>query len=66
MSLKPWYTVVSPREDIQENKSLEPAEFAVRLDHIRDRRAPEEYQKPEKFFARTFLTQNLLTLSDEC
>ncbi|CAN5476700.1 DUF499 domain-containing protein [soil metagenome] len=65
MSLKPWYTVVSPREDIRENKSLDMAEFAVHLDHIRDGRAPEEYQKPEKFFDRTFLTQNLLTLSSE-
>lgn len=65
MNLKPWHTVVSPREDIRENKSLNMAEFAVHLDHIRDGRAPDEYQKPEKFFDRTFLTQNLLTLSSE-
>lgn len=49
MSLKPWYTIVTPREDIRENKSLDMAEFAVHLDHIRDGRAPEEYQNAQNF-----------------
>ena len=65
MSLKPWYTIVTPREDIRENKSLDMAEFAVHLDHIRDGRAPEEYQNATKFFERTFLTQNLTVLASE-
>lgn len=65
MSLKPWYTIVTPREDIRENKSLDMAEFAVHLDHIRDGRAPEEYQNAQKFFERTYLTQNLTILASE-
>jgi len=32
--LKPWYQVVAPREDLQENRPLEASEFAVHLDHI--------------------------------
>jgi predicted AAA+ superfamily ATPase len=32
---------------------------------VRDGRAPADYQKPERFFERTYLTQNLLALSAE-
>src|SRR2546422_4226859 len=31
--------------------------------HVRDRRAPADYQKPERFFERTFLTKNLCQLA---
>ncbi len=65
MALKPWYTVVNPREDLREGKPLDASEFAVHLDQVRDGRAPAVYQKPEEFFARTFLTQYLLGLSAE-
>lgn len=65
MSLKPWYKVVTPREDLREGKPLDASEFAVHLDQVRDKRAPEDYQKPERFFDRTFLTQNMLALSGE-
>lgn len=33
--LKPWYQVVTPREDLRENRPLDASEFAVHLDHIR-------------------------------
>ena len=36
--LKPWYRVVTPREDLRENKALDASEFAVHLDHVRDHR----------------------------
>ena len=65
MPLKPWYKVVYPREDLRANKPLDAAEFAVHLDQVRDGRAPEDYQKPEHFFKRTFLTQNLIDLSSQ-
>lgn len=65
MSLKPWYTVVSPREDLRLGKPLDASEFAVHLDQIRDGRAPIDYQDPAQFFARTYLTQNLLGLASE-
>lgn len=63
MKLKPWYTVVTPREDLREGKPLDASEFAVHLDHVRDGRARPDYQKPQRFFERTFLTENLTSLA---
>src|ERR1044071_4043787 len=65
MALKPWYKVVTPREDLREGKPLDASEFAVHLDQIRDGRAPDDYQKPEQFFDRTYLTVNLTFLAGE-
>ena len=65
MANKSWYQLVTPREDLRENKPLDASEFAVHLDQIRDGRATPEYQNPEIFFGRTFLTKNLLDLSSE-
>src|ERR1700729_3288361 len=64
-SFKPWYRVVTPREDLREGRPMDASEFAVHLDQVRDGRAPMDYQKPERFFERTYLTQNLLSLSSE-
>lgn len=65
MALKPWYKVATPREDLRDDKPLDASEFAVHLDQIRDNRAPEVYQNPERFFERTYLTQNLTALAAE-
>lgn len=65
MALKAWHTVVSPREDLRDGKPLDASEFAVHLDQVRDGRAPKVYQKPEQFFDRTYLTQNLTALAAE-
>ena len=65
MSLKPWYKVVTPREDLREGKPLDAAEFAVHLDDVRNNCAPPDYQKPDRFFARTYLTKNLSALATE-
>lgn len=65
MALKPWYKVVTPREDLREGKPLDASEFAVHLDQVRDGRAPSVYQDPERFFERTFLTQGLTGLAGE-
>src|SRR5580700_11231044 len=62
MALKPWYKVVTPREDLREGKPIDAAEFAVHLDQVRDGRAPSDYQRPDQFFERTYLTQTLTTL----
>jgi hypothetical protein len=62
MPLKPWYKVVTPREDLREGKPLDAAEFAVHLDDVRNGSAPPDYQKPDRFFARTYLTKNLSAL----
>jgi len=62
MALKPWYKVVTPREDLRDGRPLDASEFAVHLDHVRDGRAPDDYTKPERFFDRTFLTASLREL----
>ncbi|MEQ8191692.1 MAG: DUF499 domain-containing protein, partial [Candidatus Eremiobacterota bacterium] len=64
-NLKPWYKVVTPREDLREGKPLDASEFAVHLDQVRDGRAPEDYQNPERFFERTYITQNIMSLASE-
>jgi hypothetical protein len=63
--LRPWYQVITPREDLRENRPLDASEFAVHLDHIRDNRAHPDYIKPERFFDRTFMTKSLLDLSSQ-
>ena len=60
--LKPWYQVVTPRE----GKPRDASEFAVHLDQVRDSRAPTDYQKPERFFDRTYPTRNMTVLSAAC
>ena len=65
MPLKPWYDVIKPREDLREGKPLDASEFAVHLDQIRDGRANDDYQKPERFFAKTVMTTNLLAMAGE-
>jgi len=61
--MKPWYKVITPREDLREGRPLDASEFAVHLDHVRDGRAPAVYQDPAQFFERTFLTKTLRDLS---
>lgn len=65
MALKPWYKVVTPREDLRDGKPLDASEFAVHLDQVRDGRAPAVYQNPERFLERTFLTKGLTSVAAE-
>jgi hypothetical protein len=64
-NLKPWYKVVTPREDLRESKPLDASEFAVHLDQVRDGRAPSVYRNPAEFLDRTYLTRSLLELSGQ-
>jgi len=65
MAVKPWYKVVTPREDLREGRPLDASEFAVHLDHVRESRpgTPADYTDPERFFERTFLTKSLSELA---
>lgn len=65
MALKPWYSTILPREDLRQGKPLNAAEFAVHLDHVRDGIAPDDYKNAERFFERTYLTQNMCSFAAE-
>ena len=65
MALKPWHTVVNPRPDLCEGKPTDASEFAVHLDQVRAEAAPDDYQQPDRFFERTYLTRNLTELATE-
>lgn len=64
-NLHPWFKVVTPREDLREGKPLDASEFAVHLDQVRENRAPRDYQDPQRFFERTYLTKGLSDLASE-
>ena len=64
-NLRPWYTVITPREDLRENRPLDASEFAVHLDQIRSGQAPEVYKNPKAFFERTYLTAGLTQMAAE-
>ncbi len=65
--LKPWYHAITPREDLRQNRPMDASEFAVHLDHIRERRenVSADYLDPARFFERTYLTESLLDLSSQ-
>lgn len=65
MALKPWYKVVTPREDLRDGRPLDASEFAVHLDKVRRGEAPLDYQDPQRFFERTYLTKNLSSVASE-
>jgi predicted AAA+ superfamily ATPase len=65
MSVKPWYKVATPREDLREGRPLDAEQFAVHLDHVREGRASADYQDPERFFDRTYLTKSLTLLGSQ-
>lgn len=63
MTIKPWYQIVVPREDLREGRPLDASEFAVHLDHVREGRSPVDYLDPRRFFDRTYLTRSLKDLA---
>ena len=59
MALEPWYNTVVPRKEVREGRSFNPDEFAIALEQIVARTAPEDYREPDKFFARNVFTRAL-------
>src|SRR6266487_335855 len=57
----PWREVARPHNDIIEGR-YDPSVFAVNIYSVYTRRAPPDYQAPDRFFARTFLTRGLKDL----
>jgi len=64
-ALKPWHQVAVPREDLRRGVPLDAAEFAIHLDQVMDGRAPRDYVEPERFFARTYLTDAFRKMASE-
>lgn len=58
-AMDPWYKVAQPRAEVREGRSFNPDEFAIALEQVVSDRGPEDYRKPEKFFARTYFTRAL-------
>ncbi len=57
--MEPWYKVATPRKEVREGRSFNPDEFAIHLEQVIARTAPEDYREPDKFFARTCFTRAL-------
>ncbi len=57
--MEPWYRAVIPRREVREGRSFNPDEFAIALEQVVARTAPEDYRDPEQFFVRTYFTRAL-------
>jgi len=59
--LTPWRDIISPHSDVAAG-TFEQAEFAADLFEVASGTADREYQDPEAFFARTYMTAGLTDL----
>jgi hypothetical protein len=53
----PWYKHAVPRREVREGRSFSPDEFAIALEQVIAGTAPDDYTKPDQFFARTCFTR---------
>jgi hypothetical protein len=54
-----WFKVATPRKEVREGRSFNPDEFAIHLEQVIAKNAPEDYREPDKFFSRTCFTRAL-------
>ena len=59
--LTPWRDIITPHADVASGR-FDQAEFAADLFEVACGSADEEYQDPQSFFARTYLTEGLRDL----
>src|SRR5947209_1013708 len=59
MTMDPWYKTVTPRKEVREGRSFNPDEFAIHLEQVVAKTAPEDYRNPAPFFSRTCWTRAL-------
>jgi hypothetical protein len=57
--MEPWYRVVTSRKEVREGRSFNPDEFAIHLEQVVAKTAPEDYRNPAQFFSRTCWTRAL-------
>lgn len=61
MSVRPWREIAQPHEDVLEG-TFKQSEFAADITQVASGKASPEYQDPEQFFARTFITEGMRLL----
>ena len=44
--MEPWYKVATPRKEVREGRSFNPDEFAIHLEQVIAKTAPEDYRDP--------------------
>jgi len=54
-----WFKVATPRKEVREGRSFNPDEFAIHLEQVIAKNAPDDYREPDKFFSRTCFTRAL-------
>jgi len=54
-----WYKLVTARKEVREGRSFNPDEFAIHLEQVVAKTAPEDYKNPKAFFQRTCFTRAL-------
>jgi hypothetical protein len=59
MNMDPWYKTATPRKEVREGRSFNPDEFAIHLEQVVAKTAPEDYRNPAQFFSRTCWTRAL-------
>jgi len=57
--MEAWYKTATPRKEVREGRSFNPDEFAIHLEQVIAKTAPEDYREPKQFFARTCFTRAL-------
>jgi len=57
--MDPWYSVVTPRDEVRKGRSFSPDEFAIALEQVVEGTAPKDYSDPKEFFSRTVFTKAL-------
>jgi hypothetical protein len=57
--MEPWYKIATPRTEVREGRSFNPDEFAIALEQVAAGLGPDDYRRPEQFFARTCFTRAL-------
>jgi predicted AAA+ superfamily ATPase len=61
MTLKPWREIAVPHDDVRKGTFVQ-AEFAADISRVHDHSATAEYQQPELFFQRTYITEGMAAL----
>ncbi|MBI4676018.1 MAG: ATP-binding protein [Elusimicrobia bacterium] len=57
--MEPWHKIATLRKEVRDGRSFNPDEFAIHLEQVIAKTAPEDYREPRHFFARTCFTRAL-------